>query len=60
MTQPLHYMSIADVAALIRSRELSPVELAQAQLDRISELDPRLRTYATVMADRALDPARLF
>jgi len=58
MTQPLHYMSIADVAALIRSRELSPVELVQAQLDRISELDPRLRTYATVMADRALDQAR--
>ena len=58
MTRPLHYMSIADVAALIRSRELSPVELAQAQLDRISELDPRLRTYATVIADRALDQAK--
>ena len=58
MTQPLHYMSITDVAALIRSRELSPVELVQAQLDRISELDPRLRTYATVMADRALGQAR--
>ncbi len=58
MTQPLHYMSITDVAALIRSRELSPVELVQAQLDRISELDPRLRTYATVMTDRALDQAK--
>ena len=58
MTRPLHYMSIADVAALIRAQELSPVELAQAQLDRISELDPRLRTYATVMADRALDQAK--
>ena len=55
---PLHYQTISEVAALLRSRELSPVELTQAILERIEALDGQLKSYATVMADSALASAR--
>ena len=55
---PLHYQTIAEVGALLSSRELSPVELTQAILDRIEALDGDLKSYATVMADSALASAR--
>jgi amidase len=55
---PLHYLSLSDVARLIETRELSPVELTQMMLDRIQTLDVRLHSYATVMADEALAAAR--
>jgi len=35
----------------IQSRSLSPVEVTKAELDRIAVLDPKLKSYATVMAD---------
>jgi amidase len=54
---PLHYLSLSEVARLIEAREISPVELTQMMLDRIRTLDPRLHSYATVMADEALAAA---
>ncbi len=54
---PLHYLSLTEVARLIESREVSPVELTQMMLDRINTQDARLHSYATVMADRALAAA---
>ena len=55
---PLHYQTITEVAERIRSRELSPVELTEAQLNRIAELDGELKSYATVMAEPAMAAAR--
>ena len=55
---PLHYQTISEVGARLRSRELSPVELTQAILERISVLDGELKSYASVMADSALASAR--
>lgn len=55
---PLHYKTIAEIAELIRSRELSPVEVAGAALDRIAALDGELKSYATLTADRAMSAAR--
>ena len=55
---PLHYQTISEVGARLRSRELSPVELTRAILERISVLDGELKSYATVMADSALASAR--
>ena len=43
---------------MIESKQISPVELTQMMLDRISAVDGRLKSYATVMADRALAAAR--
>ena len=55
----LHYLSIADAARLIESRQLSPVELTRAFLDRIDTFDPQLNAYLLVTADRALEQARV-
>ena len=55
---PLHYQTISEVGALLESKELSPVELTQAILERIEALDGQLKSYATVMADSALASAR--
>jgi amidase len=55
---PLHYQTITGVAARLQSREISPVEVARAMLDRIAALDGRLKSYATVMAEPAMSAAR--
>jgi amidase len=47
-----------DVARLIQSGEISPVELTQLMLDRIEAVDGRLHSYATLMAEHALETAR--
>jgi len=54
----VHFLSIAEAARLIRSRKLSPVELAQAHLERISELDGQLSAFITLTAELALKQAR--
>jgi aspartyl-tRNA(Asn)/glutamyl-tRNA(Gln) amidotransferase subunit A len=58
MSDELHYLTIAEAAALVRDRRLSPVELAQACLDRIARLDPQLNAFITVTGDLALDAAK--
>ena len=55
---PLHYMTITQAASLIESKQLSPVDLTKALLDRISALDGVYKSYATVMADQAMASAR--
>lgn len=54
----IHYSTISQLAPLIESGELSPIALAQAQLDRIESLDTNLKSYATVTADLAIEQAR--
>ncbi|MCH8061572.1 MAG: amidase [Chloroflexi bacterium] len=55
---PLHFMTISELAKLIESREMSPVEVTNATLQRISQLDGRYKSYATLMADKALADAQ--
>ena len=54
----LHYLTIGQAAELLKARDLSPVELTQAFLDRIDALDGTLSAYITVLADTAMDEAR--
>lgn len=54
----LHYKGIREVAGLIESREISPLELTRLMLNRIESLDSQLKSYATVTAERALASAR--
>src|SRR6266496_4281677 len=49
---------MVELARLIRAREVSPVEVVQAHLDRIASLDGTLRSYITVMSDSALPAAK--
>lgn len=52
------FLGAARQAALVRAKQLSPVELVRAYLDRIDRLDGRLRAYITVCRDAALASAR--
>jgi amidase len=49
----LHYLSLQEVAQMIASRALSPVDLTKHMLDRIAKIDPVLKSYATLMPDQA-------
>ena len=51
--QSLHHASIGTIAGLLRSRQLSPVELLEQTLERIATHDGRLSTYQLLLADRA-------
>ncbi len=52
------FLPATRLAALVREKQLSPVELTRVYLDRIQRLDGRLRAYITVCEDAALDAAR--
>lgn len=54
----LHYATLVEVADRIQQGDLSSVALTAALLARIEALDPSLKSYATVTADRALAAAR--
>ncbi|MBI3974498.1 MAG: amidase [Chloroflexi bacterium] len=51
-------LSVAELAARIRRREVSPVEATRAVLDRIESHDGSLHTFITVTAEQALEDAR--
>jgi len=54
----LHYLGLREVAHLMHTGELSPVELTEAMLGRIEELDPGLRSFVSVLSESALEAAR--
>ena len=54
----LHYRTITEIAELIKSKQLSPVEITTDLLERIDQLDPRLKSYATIMRDYAIAAAK--
>src|ERR1017187_1585122 len=51
-------LTLTEAAQQIRSRQLSPVELARACLARIERLNPNLNAFITITADLALEQAR--
>ena len=51
-------LTITAAAEMMRRGKISPVELAEATLERIDALQPRLHAFVTVTADYALDRAR--
>src|SRR5688572_10971332 len=54
----LHFMGIAEAAALIQARKLSPVELTQAYLRRIEALDEQINAFITLTDEFALEQAK--
>ena len=58
MTSELHFLTIAQASTLIRARKLSPVEYADALLERIEALDPQLDAFITVTAELARKQAK--
>jgi Asp-tRNA(Asn)/Glu-tRNA(Gln) amidotransferase A subunit family amidase len=58
VTPDLHYLTISEASALIRSRQLSPVELVQHHLERIDRLDRKLNSFLFVAREAAMARAR--
>ncbi|MEO7178152.1 MAG: amidase [Allosphingosinicella sp.] len=54
----LHDLSLTEASERLRAGTLSPVELTEAMLARIEALGPRLRAFARVTPERALEDAR--
>jgi aspartyl-tRNA(Asn)/glutamyl-tRNA(Gln) amidotransferase subunit A len=54
----LCFTPATDLAALIRRKELSPVEVTETVLARIARLNPALNAFCTVTAEAALAEAR--
>src|SRR5688572_26708331 len=50
--------TIAEASKLIAARELSPVELVGALIERIAAIDPAISSFLTVTAEQALAQAR--
>ena len=53
-----NFPRIDDVAPRLRAREISAVEVVDACLARIEELNPRLNTFITVLAEEAREQAK--
>ena len=55
---PLHFKTITEISEEIASKQLSPVDVTSAMLERIEELDGQLKSYATVIAEQAMAAAQ--
>lgn len=58
MMDDLTYLGAAEMVAAYASRRLSPVEVAQAALDRIDEIQPVLNAFCVIDREAALADAR--
>jgi aspartyl-tRNA(Asn)/glutamyl-tRNA(Gln) amidotransferase subunit A len=58
MSTDLHDLSIAELSGLIAARKLSPVELTDALIHRVEELDAQTRAFITTTFDLARKQAR--
>lgn len=56
--QDLCFLSISEAARAVSRREVSPVDLVEAVLERIGRLDGTVGAYVTVMGEAALESAR--
>jgi len=54
----LFWASMTELARLIATKAVSPVEVVRVHLDRIAALDGALRAYITVCADAAMEAGR--
>jgi aspartyl-tRNA(Asn)/glutamyl-tRNA(Gln) amidotransferase subunit A len=52
------FSSVSELAKQIESKQISPVELTQAYLDRSAKLGPKLNAYARLMPESALEQAQ--
>src|ERR1700722_19711900 len=53
----IFYRDATELARLIRTKELSPVEVVKAHLDRIEAVNPKVNAVVTLMAEQALASA---
>ncbi len=51
-------LTVTEALGKLAAREISAVELTQAYLDRIQQINPRIDAYLTVTPERALEQAK--
>jgi aspartyl-tRNA(Asn)/glutamyl-tRNA(Gln) amidotransferase subunit A len=56
-TNPIHYKDATELAALIRTKQISSREVVKAHLDRIAAINPKVNAIVTLLADHALKGA---
>jgi aspartyl-tRNA(Asn)/glutamyl-tRNA(Gln) amidotransferase subunit A len=57
-SEALGFMPAVELAELIRTKKISPVEYMRALLDRIVVLEPKVSAFAYLAADQAMDGAK--
>lgn len=57
-TTELCFMPATELSRLIHAKELSPVELTEAVLDRIDKINPKINAFITITADLAREGAK--
>ncbi len=55
--EDLTRLSCAEASSLLQSREITARQLTEAYLQRIEEIDPKVKAYITVTAEMALEMA---
>jgi len=58
MNSDLLFATITDLGKLYRAKQVSPVEVVQAVLERAGRLNPRLNAFITLLREDALQAAR--
>jgi len=58
LSEDILYKSIAELGPMLRSRKISPVELAEGYLDRLEKYGAKLGAVACITRERALEEAR--
>lgn len=58
MNAHLHYLSVEELHELVRSQKISPVEIVEACLARVHQLNERLNAFITVFDDQAREHAK--
>ncbi len=59
LSDDILYSSITELAKLLKSRKISPVELTESYLSRLEKYGERLGAVATIMRESALTEARV-
>jgi aspartyl-tRNA(Asn)/glutamyl-tRNA(Gln) amidotransferase subunit A len=58
MQDEIAWMPAVELAAAVRGRKLSPVEVARAMLERVDAVNPAINAYVLVTPEMAMDHAR--
>jgi aspartyl-tRNA(Asn)/glutamyl-tRNA(Gln) amidotransferase subunit A len=53
----LQHKSAVELLSLLASRDITAVDLAEAALDQIKQMDPQVKAFLSVTADAAIDTA---
>ena len=53
MTQDIYYKDATELSRSIATKELSSLEVVQAHVDRVTEINPNLNAIVQLQADEA-------